>query len=64
MKRAILVLIVTIFFISCGGNKPSKGIPRVSTPAKRQAIMLAELEKQTELLQQINTKLDSLLEKH
>lgn len=36
----------------------SDAIPRTSTPAQRDALILRELERQTELLRKINDKLD------
>jgi len=39
-------------------SETSDAIPRISTPAKRDALILRELERQTELLRQINDKLN------
>lgn len=62
MKTKILFLILLVLLTvgGCGrATEDSNAIPTISTPAKRDAIILKELERQTELLRQINEKLTS-----
>lgn len=42
----------------CSSSDTPDTIPNISTPAMRDALILRELERQTELLRQINDKLD------
>lgn len=57
MKVIIYILFLSILLVGCSPNGDGK-ISRISTQASRDQLILSELEKQTQLLQEINKKLD------
>jgi outer membrane murein-binding lipoprotein Lpp len=57
-NAAALAVLSIALLAGCSSHETSDAIPRISTPARRDALILRELERQTELLRQINDKLN------